>query len=246
MQKIDRFKNRTKEFIDGFECTKEETRADEETFIIVHLLKKGGSNSSTLDGNLEQLAMLACCSSPLVVKKALDALLNETFLSISDSSTTRYRNILKAEEILRASFSEFLEVDHLNAKCQRMTTYAWLIILVFLKCSKEECIEIKPDIKEFDKTLDILLKDKQNAERNSFRYGIYLAREGIKLIIQSCGKKDLRESLNRLTKKCENFLNGKLEKNEVVKLGKALNDGESWLDLHVCLVFLQDLPKVGY
>jgi hypothetical protein len=30
-----------------------------------------------------------------------------------------------------------------------------------------------------------------------------------------------------------------------MKLGKAISDGGNWLDLHVCLVFLQDLPKVG-
>ena len=219
-------------------------RVDEETFIIGRLLKKNESNSPILNGNLDQLALLACCSSPHVVKRALDALLNEIFLGISDPSRIRCRNILNAEKILRKSFLDFLKVDHLKAKCQRMTTYAWLITFVLLRCSKKELAEITQELKKFDKTLDDLLKE--NSERNTFRYGIYLAREGIKLIIQSCGKKDLRESLNRLTKKCENFLNGKLEKNEVVKLGKAISDGESWLDLHVCLVFLQDLPKVGY
>jgi hypothetical protein len=198
-----------------------------------------------LHGNLEQLAMLACCSSPHVVKRALDALLNEIFLSISESSTIRYRNILRAEEILRASFLEFMEVDHLKAKCQRMTTYAWLITLVLLKCSKEEFVEITPKIKELDKILDTLQKDEQNFERNTFLYGIYLARESIRRIIQSYGKIDLRESLNRLIKKCEHFLNGKLEKTQVTNLGKALNEGVSWLDLHVSLVFLQDLPKVS-
>jgi hypothetical protein len=199
-----------------------------------------------LHGNLEQLAMLACCSSPYVVKRALDALLNEIFLSISESSTTRYRNILKAEEVLRASFLEFMGVDHLKAKCQRMTSYAWLITLVLLKCSKVEFVEITPKIKELDKILDTLQKDKENVERNTFRYGIYLARESIRRIVQSSGKKDLRESLNRLIKKCENFLNGKLQKDQVMNLGKALNEGVSWLDLHVSLVFLQDLPKVSF
>jgi hypothetical protein len=46
-------------------------------------------------------------------------------------------------------------------------------------------------------------------------------------------------------KKCENLLKSKLENDEVMKLGKAISDGCSWLDIHVCLVFLQDLPKVG-
>ena len=241
MNKIQRFTSRTKEFLDGFESTHDEMRVDEETFIIGHLLKKNESNSPILNGNLDQLALLACCSSPHVVKRALDALLNEIFLSISDPSRIRCRNILNAEKILRESFLDFLKVDHLKAKCQRMTTYAWLITFVLLKCSKEELAEITLELKKIDKTLDALLKE--NSEQNTFRYGIYLAREGIKRI--ACGRKDANESLHRNMKKCENFLNGKMEKDEVVKLGKALNDGGSWLDLHLCLIFLQDLPKVG-
>ena len=215
-------------------------RADEETFIIVHLLKKNESNSPILAGNLDQLALLACCSSPHVVRRALDALLNEIFLSISNPSRIRCRNMLNAEKILRESFLDFLKVDHLKAKCQRMTTYGWLITFILLKCRKEELAEITPEIKKIDKSLDALLKE--NSERNTFRYGMYLAREGIKRI--SCGRKDANESLHRNIKKCENFLNSKMEKDEVAKLGKALNDADNWLDLHLCLVFLQDLPKV--
>jgi hypothetical protein len=242
MKKIERFKSRTKEFMSGFESTHDKIRADEETFIIVHLLKKSVSNSPILDGYLDQLAMLACCTSPHVVKRALDALLNEIFISISDSTRIRCRNILKAEEILRASFPESMKVDHFTAKSHRMTTYAWLITLVLLKHSKEECIEILPKLREFDKTLDTLQGDKEHSGRNTFRYGVYLARESIKRI---SGRKDTRESLYSSMKKCENLLNSKLEKNEVMKLGKAISDGGNWLDLHVCLVFLQDLPKVG-
>ena len=242
MNKIERFKSGTKEFLDAFESTHDEMRADEETFIIVHLLKKNESNSPILNGNLDQLALLACCSSPHVVKRALDALLNEIFLSISDPSRIRCRNILNTEKILRESFLGFLKVDYLKAKCQRMTTYAWLITFVLLKCSEEELAEITPELKKIDKTLDVLLKE--NSERNTFRYGIHLAREGIKRI--ACGRKDENGSLHCNIKKCENFLNGKIEKDEVVKLGKALHDGGSWLDLHLCLVFLQDLPKVNY
>ncbi|CAB4045804.1 Hypothetical predicted protein, partial [Paramuricea clavata] len=243
MKKIKRFKSRTKEFMSGFESTHDEIRADEETFIIVHLLKKSDSNSPILDGYLDQLAMLACCTSPHVVKRALDALLNEIFISISNSTRIRCRNILKAEEILRASFLESMKLDHFTAKSHRMTTYAWLITLVLLKHSKEEYIEILPKLREFDKTLETLQSDKDEklfGGRNTFRYGVYLARESIKRISR---KKDTRESLYSSIKKCENFLNSKLEKNEVMKLGKAISDGGNWLDLHVCLAFLQDLPK---
>ena len=243
LNKVYRFKSRPKEFLDGFESTHDEMRADEETFIIVHLLKKNESNSPILDGNLDQLALLACCSSPHVVKRALDALLNEIFLSISDPSRIRCRNMLNAEKILRESFLDFLKVDHSKAKCHRMTTYGWLITFILLKCRKEELAEIKkitPEIKKIDKSLDALLKE--NSERNTFRYGMYLAREGIKRI--TCGRKDANESLHRNIKKCESFLNSKMEKDEVAELGKVLNDADSWLDLHLCLVFLQDLPKV--
>jgi hypothetical protein len=239
------FKNRPEVFINTFEATHDEIRTDEETFLIVHLLKKSDSNSPILDGNLDQLAMLTCCSSPHVVKRALDALLNEMFLGISDSTRIRCRNILQAEKILRASFLQYMKVDHFKAKSHRMTTYAWLITLVLLKCSKQDFIEIQPEMREFDKILEALQNDKEHCGRNTFRYGTYLARESIKRIVQSCGKKDSRESLCQLIKKCENFLNSRLEKDEVMKLGRAVSDGGSWLDLHVCLVFLQDLPKVG-
>ncbi|CAB3987749.1 Hypothetical predicted protein [Paramuricea clavata] len=245
MEKIRRFNSGPDDFLKVFETTHDEIRTDEEAFIINDLLRKSDSpNSQIMDGKLDHLAMLACCNSPHVVKRALDALLNEIFLSISDYSRIRCFNILKAENIFRASFLKFVKVDHFKAKSHRMTTYAWLITLVLLKCSKEECIEIQPKIKEFDKTLDALQSDKEHSSRNTFRFGIYLARESIKRIIQHCGKKNFRESLNSNLKKCENVLNSKLEKNEVMKLGRAINDGGNWLDLHVCLVFLQDLPKV--
>jgi hypothetical protein len=245
MKKTQRFKRRPDIFLEMFETTHDEMRTDEETFIIVHLLKKSDSNSPIMDGKLDHLAMLACCSSPHVVKKALDALLNEIFLCISDYSRIRCLNILKAENIVRASFLKFVKVDHLKAKSHRMTTYAWLITLVFFKCSKKELIEIQPKLKEFDQTLDALQSNKEHSTRNTFRCGIYLARESIKRIVQSCGKKSSRESLHSNLKKCENFLNSKLEKDEVMKLGRAINEEGSWLDLPVCLVFLQDLPKAG-
>ena len=239
---MDRFKRNPKQFLDAFESTRDEMRTDEETFIIVNLLKKNASNSPVLNGNLEQLAMLACCSSPHVVKRALDALLNEIFLSISDFWKIRCHNILQAENFIRQSFFDFLKVDHVKAKCQRMTTYAWLITFVLLKCSKEECAQITREIKAFDKTLDTLLKE--NNERNTFRYSIHLARETIKRIVLLSERKDPKESLHCSIKRCNNILNSRLDENEVMKLGKALNDEGSWLNLHVCLAFLQDLPKV--
>jgi hypothetical protein len=243
MKKIGRFKSSANEFLDGFESTHDEIRTEEEHFIIVHLLSKCDSKSPVLGGNLEHLAMLACCSSPHVVKRALDALINEIFLSISNSSRIRCHNLLKAEKILRESFVNIMTVDNMKAKCHRMTTYSWIITLVLVKCSKEECIGILPKIKEFESnTLDALQNDGEYSGRNTFRYGIYLARESIKRI---SGRKDSSESLHRSMKKCENLLNSKLEKDEVMKLGKAIHNGGSWMDLHVCLVFLQDLPKVG-
>ena len=237
--KIKRFKDKPKEFLQGFESTHDEMLADEETFIIVHLLKKNNPNSPILDGNLEQLALLACCTkSPYVVKRALDAILNEIFLSISDPFRIRCHSILKAEQILRESFLGFLKVDHLKAKCQRMTTYGWLITLLLLKSKKKELDKITPELKKIDKTLDALLKE--HSEQNTFRYGIYLAKEGIKRIA-----KDGNESLCCMIKKCEKIADSEVKKDEVAKLGEELNDSDSWLDLHVCLVFLQDLPKVG-
>ena len=217
-------------------------RADEETFIILRILHKNTSNSPVLKGNFDQLALLSCCTSKHVVKRALDALLNEIFLSISDFSRIRCYNILQAETIIRESFQKFLEVEHLKAQCQRMTTYAWLITLVLLKCSKEECAQIATEIKVFDKTLDTLLK--KNIERNTFRYGIHLARETIKRIVLLSERKNSQESLHRSIQRCANILSSRLDKTEVKRLGRTLNDEGSWLNLHVCLVFLQDLPKV--
>ena len=239
------FKSGPDAFIVKFEITQDERRTDEEAFIIGHLLKKGDGKSPVLDGRLDNLAMLACCKSPHVVKRALDALLNEIFLSISDFSRKRCYNILQAEKIIRQSFLHFVKVDHFKAKSHRMTTYAWLITLTLLDCNRQDLNKIQPEIKEFDRTLEALQNDREHSERSTFRYGIYVARESIKRIVQSRGKKSVQESLIQRIRKCENFLNSKLEKNEVVKLGRALSDGGSWLDLHICLVFLQDLPKVS-
>ncbi len=245
-KKIVDFKCGPKGFIKKFEITHDEKRTDEEAFIIAHLLKKGDCKSPVLDGKLDSLARLACCKSPHVVKRALDALLNEIFLSISDFSRKRCYNILQAEKIIRQSFLRFVKADHFKAKSHRMTTYAWLITLALLDCNRQDLNKIQPKIKEFDRTLEALQNDKEHSElRNTFRYGIHVARESIKRIVQSCGKKSVQESLIQRIRKCENFLNSKLEKNEVVKLGKALSNGGNWLDLHICLVFLQDLPKVS-
>ncbi|XP_028411554.1 uncharacterized protein LOC114534200 [Dendronephthya gigantea] len=242
-KKVYEFNNKPKEFIDKFESTKDETRTAEETFLIIHLLTSSDPKSPVLNGQLDQLAMLACCNSPRVVKRALDVLLNEIFLSISDSSETRCHNILEAEEILRSSFFEFLKVDRFKPKCHRMTTYAWLITLFLLKCDEKEFTKIQSKIKEFDRELSTLLNSKDNKDRNLFRYGLYLARESIERIIQSCKKPDRKESLILNIKKCKYFLNGELDKDEVMKLGRELSDANSWLDIHVCLVFMQDLPK---
>ena len=240
--KKDLFKRRPREFVVAFNSTRDEKRTNEETFIIVDLLKKNESNSPILDGNLEQLALLACCSSPHVVKRALDALLNEIFLSISDFSRIRCHKLSKAENIIRQSFDKFLNVEHQNARCQRMTTYAWLITFVLLKCSKETCVKLAKDIRGFDRILEALLRE--NDEENTFRYGIVLARESIKRITMFCGRRDPKRSLHQSLEKCANILNGRLEKKEIMKFGRALNDEESWLNLHLCLVFLQDLPKL--
>ncbi|XP_028391604.1 uncharacterized protein LOC114516354 [Dendronephthya gigantea] len=241
-KKIHRFKNNPQEFLHVFESTKDEIRTDEETFIIVHLLERSKNKYPTLGGRLDEMAMLACCSSPHVVKKALDTLLHEIFLSISDFSSVRCHNLLKAEEELRSSFLKFLEVDHDKAKTQRMTTYAWLVTFILLKCNDDEFNEIKPKIRAFDKVLEALQTDKEYSERNNFRYGIYLARESIRRIINSSEKKNLSESLKKNIKRCETTLNGQLEDREILKLSKSLADS-NWLDLHVCLVFLQDLMK---
>ena len=241
-KKTDLFKRSPKEFLDAFESTRDEMRADEETFIILHLLKKNESNSPILDGDLEQLALLACCSSPHVVKRALDALLNEIFLSISDFSRIRCRNMLQAEKIIRESCRKSLKVEHLKAKCQRMTTYAWLITFVLLKCSGENFADIATDMKQLDRTLEGLLKE--NNKQNTFRYGIVLARESIKRILLSCRKKVSNESLQSNIERCDSFMHSELKKEEVTTFGKTLFDQGSWLDLHICLVFLQDLPKV--
>ena len=240
--KIHQFKTSPQEYITLLETKKGDLRYDEEEFILTHLLKKSEQDTAVLDGNLEHLALLACCSSPRVVKRALDALLNEVFLGISDVWGFRCNMVLKAEEVLRASFTKFLSFDHEHAKCQRMTTYAWLITLILLKSRKNELIQLTPKIKSFDRTLENLVK--ANSGHNSYRYGIYLARETIKRFSQSDGKKDLRKTLLENIKKCESCLSSKLERNEVMRLGKAINNTGSWLDAHVCLVFLQDLPKV--
>ena len=238
------FKTRPEEFIERFESSRDEMRTVEETFTIVHLLKKRDANCPILDGKLDQLAMLACCSSPHIVKRALHALLNEIFLSISNSSLNRFQNILEAEKVLHESFSDFMKVENFNARTQRMTTYGWTIALILLKCSKEDFFKITPGIKEFDGTLQDLQNDKEHSGQNSFRYGLYLARESMKRIVQSCGKTDLTESLHRLVSKCEHFLTGRMEKEEITQLWKAFSNASSWQDLHVCLIFLQDLPKV--
>ena len=244
--KTDRFKERPKEFIEVFECMHDERRTDEETFIITHLLKPDSNNHSpVLNGQLDSIALLASCNSPHVVKRALDALLNEIFLSISNFLRIRCYNILEAEKVLRQSFSKFFEFDHLKAKCQRMTTYAWLITLVLLKCNKDDFIGITPEIKTFDRYLVCLQNDRDHAARSTFRYGIYMARESIKRISHSCQGKDSKESLIRNVNKCAHLLNSDLEESEVTKLGRELSSGVSWQDLHVCLVYLQDLPKVG-
>ena len=245
MKKTVRFGRSPRTFIEVFEFTHDELRTDEETFIITHLLKPSNNHSPILNGKLDQLVLLASCNSPHVVKRALDALLNEIFLSISCFPRIRCYNILEAERILRESILKFLEFDHLKAKCQRMSTYAWLTTLVLLLCTKEDFIKITPEIKGFDKTLEVLLNDRDNSARSTFRYGIYLARESLKRIFQSCQGRDAKESLIRNVKKCKYLLNSNLEKSEVMKLGRELSSGVSWQDLHVCLVFLQDLPKVN-
>ena len=168
IKKTDRFERKAKTFIEVFESTHDELRTEEESFIIVHLLKPSNSQSPILNGKLDQIALLACCNSQHVVKRALDALLNEIFLSISAFGRIRCRNFLQAEKILRKSLSKFLELDHLEAKCQRMTTYAWLITLILLKCSAEEFSEIAPEIKILDKTLDGLQKTKKTANETIF------------------------------------------------------------------------------
>ncbi|XP_028411567.1 uncharacterized protein LOC114534209 [Dendronephthya gigantea] len=239
--KINGFKANTTEFIEKLTKMKDEKRTAEETFIIFHLLKTREDRSPVLDGQLDQLAMLACCDSSRVVQRALDVLLNEIFLNISNLSRDRCQNILKAEEILRSTFFEFIDVHCDEAKCQRMTTYAWLVTLVLLKCGKEELPRpIQSKIKEFDEKLGALQRHKDNLERSLYRYGIHLARESIRQILR---RRNGKESLIPNIQKCENLLKSKLNKNEVLKFCRELSEADSWLDIHVCLVFLQDLPK---
>ena len=78
-----------------------------------------------------------------------------------------------------------------------------------------------------------------------FGTAFILPGESLKRIVQSCQGRDAKESLIRNVKKCKYLLNSNLEKSEVMKLGRELSSGVSWQDLHVCLVFLQDLPKVN-
>ena len=241
MKKTDLFKRRPKEFLDTFESSRDEMRTEEEAFIILHLLKKNESNSPILDGDLEQLALLACCNSPHVVKRAFDALLNEIFLSISDFSRIRCRNILQAEKIIRESCPKTLQVEHLKAKCQRMTTYAWLITFVLLKCSEDKFVEISTEIRQFDRTLQALLNE--NNKQNTFGYGIVLARESIRRIVLSGRNKGSNESLLSNIERCDSFMHSELKEEEVMTFGETFYR-QGWLDLHVCLVFLQDLPKV--
>ncbi|XP_028411563.1 uncharacterized protein LOC114534205 [Dendronephthya gigantea] len=236
-------KSSTEKLIEEFTKLKCEERDAKETHIINDLLKKSDTESPILDGQLDELAMLACCDSSRVVKRALDVLLNEIFLNISDLSVDRCKNILQAEEALRSKFLEFMRVDRFKAKCHRMTTYAWLITLVLLKFDEQEFAKLKPKIKIFDQSLVTLMKQTGKNEQNLYRYGICLARESIKRILQSSPKRNVKESLLLNIAKCANLLKGKLDKDEVTKLGKELNDADSWLNIHVCLVFLQDLPK---
>lgn len=223
---------------------KGESRTAEETFIITHLLNHRDPKSQILDGQLNQLAMLACCDSSRVVKRALDVLLNEIFLNISDLLADRCKSILEAEETIRSSLFEFMKVDRFKAKCHRMTTYAWLITLVLLKFGEKEFADLQPKLKLFDQSLGTLMRQKEKNERNLYRYGICLARESTKRILQSSSKRDVKEFLMHNIKRCENLLKDKIDKDEVKKLGKELSDADSWLNIHVCLVFLQDLSKV--
>ncbi|XP_028411525.1 uncharacterized protein LOC114534175 [Dendronephthya gigantea] len=242
-EKINEFKSKTKEFIDKFASTKDEDRTAEEIFIITHLLNNSDPKSPILDGQLDQLAMLACCDSSRVVKRALDVLLNEIFLNISDLSVDRCKNVLEAEEVLRSTFFHFIDVDRYKAKCHRMTTYAWLITLVLLKFGQKEFAELQQKMKQFDQRLSTLMKQKEKNEQSLYRYGICLAKESIKKILQSSSKRDVAEFLKHNIKKCENLVKDKLDKDEVKKLGEEFSDADSWLNIHVCLVFLQDLPK---
>ena len=192
----------------------------------------------------KSLTILSTCSSSNVAKRALDALLNEIFLSVSNFPRNRCHKFMEAERILRESIISSIKVYHSKEKSRQITTYAWLITFVVLKGLKLSFDMIEEVLKEFDRTLNSFLTDKDNNDRNTFRYGVYLARESIKRIIQSCGKNNASQSMRHSIEMCKHFLNSKLEKEDVKNLGKAIYEGGSWSDLHVCLIYLQDLPKV--
>lgn len=229
----------TPKFISQFNSTKGRMGAKAESFVLCKLLDSS-PDIPIFGGHLNLLALLANCNSSHVVRKTLDNLLNEIFLSIGD--TTRCHNLLAAEQVLRESVETVLVEEHQKAKTQRITTYGWLITLVLLQWNELNCPKNQlHQIGKFDRTLDRLMSHRDNRERNLFRYGIVMARECIRRI--TAKKRDLRDIAQRHLKTCKNILHSAMEIREIESLQISIDDN-SWLDLHICLVHLQELPKL--
>ena len=228
-----------KKFIQQFSRARCQMRTKAEYFLISIVLDST-CDTSVLGGDLKLLALLACCDSSLVVRKALDSLLSEIFLSIGDA--TRSHNVLAAEQVLRESFETIFMAEHHKAKTHRMTTYGWLLTLVLFQWNEIDCQKVQlEEIGRFDRTLDRLQRNRDFKERNLFRYGVVMARESIRRITGK--RRAARDLAKHHLQKCESILNSVMKSKEILNLGSEM-DENSWLDLHICLVHLQELPKV--
>ena len=233
------FLSDAQKFIQQFSRTKGQMRTKAESFLISTVLDST-CDTPVLGGDLKLLALLAYCDSSLVVRKALDSLLSEIFLSIGDAMQSH--SVLAAEQVLRESFATIFMEEHHKAKTQRMTTYGWLLTLVLFQWNELDCHSVQlEEIGKFDRTLDRLQRNRDFKERNLFRYGVVMARESIRRI--TAKRRAARDLAKHHLRKCESILNSVMESREILNLGSEM-DENSWLDLHICLVHLQELPKV--
>ena len=229
-----------KKFIQQFSRARRQMRTKAESFLISTVLDST-CDTSVLGGDLKLLALLACCDSSLVVRKALDSLLSEIFLSIGDA--TQSHSVLAAEQVLRESFTTIFMAEHHKAKTQRMTTYGWLLTLVLFQWNEldyQYWAQLE-EIGSFDRTLERHQRNRDFKERNLFRYGVVMARESIRRITGK--RRAARDLAKHHLQKCESILNSVMKSKEILNLGSEM-DENSWLDLHICLVHLQELPKV--
>lgn len=232
------FLSDTQKFNLQFSRTKGHMRTKAESFLISIVLEST-RDTPVLGGDLKLIALLAYCDSSIVVRKALDCLLSEIFISIGDA--TRSHSVLAAEQVLRESFATIYKEEHHKAKTRRMTTYGWLLTLVLFQWNELGCGKVQlEEIGKFDRTLERLQKNRDLKERNLFRYGVIMARESIR---RFTGKRKCANLAKHHLRKCESILNSAMESREILNLGSEMDDN-SWLDLHICLVHLQELPKV--